>query len=72
MSKFHRGDRVCLTDKFASVMMNSKKRRKAIDWRTRQGTVRAQPRENSPCILVQWDGSKSSMSEPRGALEVVK
>ena len=63
------GDRVKLTDRYASVLMRSNgPKPKVMDWKARRGEV---CRLNSYSVFVLWDGRRSPDPFPYKAVEKV-
>lgn len=63
------GDRVKLTDRYASVLMNEDRgppRSRGVDWRARRGAV---VRLNSNDVYIVWDGRATFDVVPYKAVE---
>jgi|tagenome__1003787_1003787.scaffolds.fasta_scaffold20987367_11 hypothetical protein len=69
---FSIGDRVKLTDRYASVLMNEDRgppRSRGVDWRARRGVV---VRLNRNDVYVLWDGRATFDVVPYKAVERVR
>jgi hypothetical protein len=64
------GDRVKLTDRYATVLMRHWKgpRTKIVDWRSRRGVV---ARLNMADVFIKWDDRNTVDSVPIKAVEKV-
>ena len=62
---FSRGDRVKLTEQYASALLRGP-RRKKVDWRSRQGVVE---RCSSSEVYVAWEGRRSLDAIPIRGVE---